>query len=56
MKIHEGNIIKPGKITFNYCPYCYSQLSKGQQIKRKILKYYRCAKCGKTIDERNVKY
>jgi transposase len=38
------------------CPYCNEKLGARQVLERKTKKKFTCPRCGKVVDERNVRW
>lgn len=54
--MNKDNFVRQDPLWNTLCPFCYSKLSKIEQIKRGLNKVCRCGRCGKVIDERILKY
>lgn len=52
----KGNFVRQDPLCNTLCPFCYSKLSKVEQIRRNMRRVCKCGKCGKVIDERMIKY
>lgn len=55
-RMQAAGFVAPLEEHWKYCPYCGKSLGKLEVMKRKKERIIVCKKCGKTIDERHIRW